>query len=143
MNYAPLHVHTDMGSLMDGVATPQEYAERAASLGMPAIACTDHGSLSAHRQFYRACKDNGVKPILGIEGYITHDRFDKRDNAERKTPLDLVYNHIILLAKNPQGLENLNRLMKLHGLMAFIRSHELILRYLISMEVGLSYHLHV
>lgn len=110
MNYAPLHVHTDMGSLMDGVATPQEYAERAASLGMPAIACTDHGSLSAHRQFYRACKDNGVKPILGIEGYITHDRFDKRDNAERKTPLDLVYNHIILLAKNPQGLENLNRL---------------------------------
>jgi DNA polymerase-3 subunit alpha len=110
LNYAPLHVHTDIGSLMDGVATPEEYAARAASLDMPAIACTDHGSLSAHRRFYRACKDNGIKPILGMEAYITFDRFDRRDKAERTTPLDLVYNHIIILAQNSQGLENLNRL---------------------------------
>jgi DNA polymerase-3 subunit alpha len=110
LNYAPLHVHTDIGSLMDGVATPEEYAARAASLEMPAIACTDHGSLSAHRRFYRACKDNGVKPILGMEAYITSDRFDRRDKGERTTPLDLVYNHIIVLAQNKQGLQNLNRL---------------------------------
>jgi len=95
---------------MDGVATPEEYAARAASLGMPAIACTDHGSLSAHRRFYRACNDNGIKPILGVEAYITLDRFDRRDRAERTTPLDLVYNHIILLAKNSNGLENLNKM---------------------------------
>jgi DNA polymerase-3 subunit alpha len=99
-----------MGSLMDGVATPEEYAARAGSLNMPALACTDHGSLSAHRRFYRACKDNGVKPILGMEAYITFDRFDKRDKAERTTPLDLVYNHIIILAQNNQGLQNLNKL---------------------------------
>lgn len=95
---------------MDGVATPEEYAARAAELGMPAIAVTDHGSLSAHRRMYRAAKEHGIKPILGIEGYITKDRFDKRDKAERTTPLDLIYNHIIILAKNPVGLENLNRL---------------------------------
>ena len=95
---------------MDGVATPEEYASRAADLGMTAIACTDHGSLSAHRRFYRACKDKGIKPILGVEAYITLDRFDRRDRAERTTPLDLVYNHIILLAKNTNGLENLNKM---------------------------------
>jgi DNA polymerase-3 subunit alpha len=95
---------------MDGVATPGEYAERAASLGMPALAITDHGVLSGHRPMYRACKEHGVKPILGVEGYITADRFDKRDKTERTTPLDLIYNHIVILAKDPQGLQNLNTL---------------------------------
>ena len=95
---------------MDGVATPEEYAKRAASLGMPALAITDHGVLSGHRPMYRAAKDNGIKPILGVEGYITADRFDKRDKTERTTPLDLIYNHIVILAKDPQGLQNLNTL---------------------------------
>jgi DNA polymerase III subunit alpha len=95
---------------MDGVATPGEYAERAASLGMPALAITDHGVLSGHRPMYRAAKENGIKPILGVEGYITADRFDKRDKNERTTPLDLIYNHIVILAKDPQGLQNLNTL---------------------------------
>lgn len=95
---------------MDGVATPEEYAARAASLGMPALAITDHGVLSGHRPMYRAAKEQGIKPILGVEGYITADRFDKRDKAERTTPLDLIYNHIVILAKDPQGLQNLNTL---------------------------------
>jgi len=110
-----------MGSLMDGVATPEEYATRAALLGMPAIACTDHGSLSAHRRFYKACKNNGVKPILGIEAYITFDRFDRRDKTERTTPLDLIYNHIILLAQNSEGLRNLNRLNEIAWTEGFYR----------------------
>ena len=110
MNYVPLHVHTHY-SLMDGVATPEEYCKRAKVNGMQAIAITDHGALSGHRPMYRAAKEQGIKPILGIEGYITADRFDKRDKAERAgNPLDLVYNHIVILAKNQQGLENLNRL---------------------------------
>ena len=95
---------------MDGVATPQEYIDRAVSLGMPAIAITDHGSLSGHREMYRAAKAAGIKPILGIEGYIAADRFDHRDKSERTGPLDLIYNHIVILAKNQQGLENLNKL---------------------------------
>ena len=99
-----------MGSLMDGVATPEEYAARAAQLGMPAIGITDHGSLSAHRRMYRAAKEMGIKPILGIEAYIARDRFDKRDKSERTDPLDLIYNHIVILAKDSKGLQNLNRL---------------------------------
>jgi DNA polymerase-3 subunit alpha len=95
---------------MDGVATPEEYATRAKENGMSAIAITDHGTLSGHRPMYRAAKEQGIKPILGVEGYITADRFDKRDKAERTTPLDLVYNHIVILAKNDQGLENLGKL---------------------------------
>jgi len=109
LNYVPLHVHTHY-SLMDGVATPEEYCKRAKQNGMTAIAITDHGALSGHRPMYRAAKAEGIKPILGIEGYITHDRFDKRDKSERNGPLDLTYNHIVILAKNQQGLENLNRL---------------------------------
>ena len=108
-NYVPLHVHTHY-SQMDGVATPEEYVERAIENGMSAIAITDHGTLSGHRPMYRAAKAQGIKPILGIEGYITHDRFDKRDKSERTTPLDLVYNHIVILAKNDEGLENLGKL---------------------------------
>ena len=108
-NYVPLHVHTHY-SQMDGVATPEEYVERAKENGMSAIAITDHGTLSGHRPMYRAAKAGGLKPILGVEGYITADRFDRRDKSERTTPLDLVYNHIVILAKNDQGLENLGKL---------------------------------
>jgi DNA polymerase-3 subunit alpha len=107
--YAGLHVHTHF-SLFDGIATPQEYIDRAVELGMNSLAITDHGSLSGHREFYRAAKEKNIKPILGVEGYITEDRFDQRDRDSREGPLDLVYNHIVLLAKNQKGLENLNKL---------------------------------
>jgi len=109
MSYAGLHVHTHY-SLFDGIATPQEYVDRAVELGMPAIAITDHGSLSGHREMYRAAKEAGIKPILGIEGYIAKDRFDHEDKKDKNDPLDLNYNHLIILAKNPKGLENLNKL---------------------------------
>ena len=109
MNYVGLHVHTHY-SLMDGVATPQEYVKRALELGMPAIAITDHGTLSGHREMYRLAKEAGIKPILGIEGYMTSNRFDNRAKADRTDPLDQNYHHIVLLAKNQQGLENLNKI---------------------------------
>ena len=112
MSYAGLHVHTHY-SLFDGIATPQEYVDRAVELGMPAIAITDHGSLSGHREMYRAAKEAGIKPILGIEGYITKDRLDHTDKKDKNDPLDLNYNHLIILAKNAQGLENLNKLNEL------------------------------
>ena len=112
MSYAGLHVHTHF-SLFDGIATPQEYVDRAVEIGMPAIAITDHGSLSGHREMYRVAKEKGIKPILGIEGYITKDRFDHEDKKDRNDPLDLNYNHLIILAKNAKGLENLNKLNEL------------------------------
>ncbi len=112
MSYAGLHVHTHF-SLFDGIATPQEYVDRAVEIGMPAIAITDHGSLSGHREMYRVAKEKGIKPILGIEGYITKDRFDHEDKKDKNDPLDLNYNHLIILAKNAKGLENLNKLNEL------------------------------
>ena len=112
MSYAGLHVHTHY-SLFDGIATPQEYVDRAVQLGMTAIAITDHGSLSGHREMYRAAKEAGIKPILGIEGYITKDRKDHTDKKEKNDPLDLNYNHLIILAKNAKGLQNLNKLNEL------------------------------
>ena len=112
MSYVGLHVHTHY-SLFDGIATPQEYVDRAVELGMPAIAITDHGSLSGHREMYRTAKAAGIKPILGIEGYITKDRFDHTDKKEKNDLLDLNYNHLIILAKNAKGLENLNKLNEL------------------------------
>ena len=109
MNYVGLHVHTHY-SLFDGIATPEEYIDRAVELGMPAIAITDHGTLSGHRELHRIAKAKGIKPILGVEGYMCQDRFDVRDKSERDGDLDLVYNHIVLLAKNQIGLENLNKI---------------------------------
>jgi DNA polymerase-3 subunit alpha len=112
MNYVGLHVHTHY-SLFDGVATPEEYIDRAVELGMPALAITDHGTLSGHRELYRIAKAKGIKPILGLEGYMCADISDKRDKSEREGQQDLVYNHIILLAKNKLGLENLNKISEI------------------------------
>jgi DNA polymerase-3 subunit alpha len=112
MSYVGLHVHTHF-SLFDGIATPEEYIDRAVELGMPALAITDHGTLSGHRELHRLAKAKGIKPILGLEGYMCADISDKRDKSERKGQQDLVYNHIILLAKNKIGLENLNKISEL------------------------------
>jgi DNA polymerase-3 subunit alpha len=98
---------------MDGVATPEEYVNRAVELGMTAIAITDHGTLSGHRELHRIAKANGIKPILGVEGYMTTSMSDKRAKADRPDPLDQNYHHIVLLAKNQQGLENLNKINEL------------------------------
>jgi len=63
MSYVGLHVHTHY-SLFDGIATPLEYVERAKELGMDALAITDHGSLSGHREFFRAANESGIKRVI-------------------------------------------------------------------------------
>jgi DNA polymerase-3 subunit alpha len=96
-------------SLLDGYSSPEELVKRAAEVGMSALSITDHGTLSSHRDLVKASGEHGVKPILGLEAYFTTDRLDKRSRKER-TPDDQVYNHLIILAKNDRGLNNLNRL---------------------------------
>jgi DNA polymerase-3 subunit alpha len=118
---------------MDGVATPEEYVNRAVDLGMPALAITDHGSLSGHRELYRFAKAKGIKPILGIEGYIALDRFERKEKKDRTGPLDLNYFHIVLLAKNEQGLENLNKINEIAWTEGFYNKprfdHEVLQKY--------------
>ena len=109
INYVPLHVHTDK-SLMDGCATVDEYGDRALALGMTSMAITDHGTMSNHREFNRAMRERGIKPIFGIEAYVTPDIKDRRDRKSRKEPLDRIYNHLTILAKNEAGYKNLSKL---------------------------------
>jgi len=82
----------------------------AKSVGHNSIAITDHGTLAGHRALQRAAKAEGIKPILGVEAYISAtDRFDRRAKAKREEG-DQVYNHLILLAKNQNGMRNIQKL---------------------------------
>jgi len=111
-DFVHLHCHSHY-SLMDGLNTPYELLEAAKNQGQTSLAITDHGSLAAHRDMQIAAKQLGVKPILGLEAYISPtDRFDKRSVSKREDNVSL-YNHIILLAKNDQGLKNLQKLSQI------------------------------
>lgn len=108
-DFVQVHVHS-YNSIMDGYNSPYELAEWAAEHGQPAIAITDHGTLAGHRALQQACREFDVKPILGCEVYFSPtDRFDRRPVAKRDDNTQL-YNHLIVLAKDQAGLENLNRL---------------------------------
>ncbi len=110
MSFVHLHVHSYY-SLMDGLNSPADLVKAAKDAGQHAIAITDHGTLSSHRDFQIACKEHGIKPILGVEAYISPtDRFDRSSKTDKSIQ---AYNHIILLAKNKKGLENINTLQEL------------------------------
>jgi DNA polymerase III subunit alpha len=97
---------------MDGLNTPEEMVAVAKQFNMPALSITDHGTLSGHRAMQQACYDAGLKPILGVEAYISaSDRFDRRPVTKREDNVSL-YNHIILLAKNENGLKNLHNMSR-------------------------------
>lgn len=107
-----LHVHSHY-SLMDGLSSPAELLSAAKDLGQTALAVTDHGTLSSHRDMQKSAREAGLKPILGVEAYISEtDRFDKRDIKSRDDNTQ-VFNHIILLAKDQAGLQNLQKLSEL------------------------------
>ena len=109
-NFTHLHCHSYY-SLMDGLNSPAELAQAAKDAGQTALAITDHGTLSSHREMQIACKEIGIKPILGVEAYISPtDRFDRSSKTDKSIQ---AYNHIILLAKNKKGLENINILQEL------------------------------
>jgi DNA polymerase-3 subunit alpha len=96
---------------MDGLNSPKELCQAALDAGQTAIAITDHGTLSSHRDMQIAAKELGIKPILGVEAYISPtDRFDRSSKTDKSIQ---AYNHIILLAKNKKGLENINILQEL------------------------------
>jgi DNA polymerase III subunit alpha len=111
-DFVHLHVHSHY-SLMDGLNTPHELLEAAKNQGQTCLAITDHGSLAAHRDMQIAAKELEMKPILGLEAYISStDRFDKRAVSKRDDNTSL-YNHIILLAKDDLGVKNLQKLSQI------------------------------
>jgi len=96
---------------MDGLNSPAELAKAAKEAGQTALAITDHGTLASHREMQIACREVGIKPILGVEAYISPtDRFDRSSKTDKSIQ---AYNHIILLAKNKQGLANINTLQEI------------------------------
>ena len=106
-DFVHLHVHSEF-SLLDGASRVKDLPVRAKELGMDAIAITDHGVMFGAIDFYKACKANDVKPIIGCEVYVApRTRFDKESGIDNK------YNHLILLAKNNNGYKNLSKLVSL------------------------------
>ncbi|MCX7707161.1 MAG: DNA polymerase III subunit alpha, partial [Anaerolineae bacterium] len=105
-DFVHLHVHSEY-SLLDGLGRTAQLARRAAELGQPALALTDHGVMHGAIEFVRACKKEGVKPIIGVEAYIT--QFG-RPMTGRDTELDKGRHHLLLLAENMTGYRNLLRL---------------------------------
>lgn len=103
-DYVHLHNHTHH-SLLDGLTKVDELVERVKYLGMSAVAMTDHGTLSGAIEFYKACKDQDIKPIIGIETYVAARTIHDRDPAKDKARY-----HLILLAMNNTGYQNLMRL---------------------------------
>ena len=105
--FVHLHIHSEF-SLLDGANRIKDLPVRAKELGMDAIAITDHGVMYGAIDFYKACKKEGIKPIIGCEVYVApRSRFDKEPN------IDNHYYHLILLAKNQKGYQNLSKLVSI------------------------------
>ena len=102
--FVHLHNHTEY-SLLDGASRIQAMVTRAAELDMPAIGLTDHGVMYGAIHFYKACKEAGIKPIIGCEVYVA-----PRSRLLREGRVDRDPNHLTLLAANHSGYLNLMRL---------------------------------
>ena len=108
MSFTHLHVHTEY-SLLDGSSKIKEIVRQAKQLNMDSLAITDHGVMYGVVDFYRAAKEEGIKPILGCEVYVAPgSRFDKEPGASGS---DDRYYHLVLLAENDTGYHNLMKIV--------------------------------
>ena len=101
--FTHLHLHTEY-SLLDGACSIKPLVSRLKELGMDACAVTDHGVMYGVVDFYRACKDAGIHPVIGCEVYVCPD-MDEKQSAFRE------YSHLVLLCENNEGYKNLSRLV--------------------------------
>ncbi len=120
-SFVHLHVHTEY-SMLDGAARVKDLFAEAARMGMPAVAMTDHGNVFGAYDFWKQAKSAGVKPIIGMEGYLAPgSRFDRKRVAvggvstSDDNPGEM-YTHMTLLAENREGMHNLFRLSSLASL---------------------------
>ena len=112
-DYVHLHNHTHH-SLLDGLTKVNELIDKTVEMGQEAVAITDHGTLSGAIEFYKAAKSKGVKPIIGIETYVAARTLRDRDPAKDKARY-----HLILLAMNHKGYQNLCQLSTTANLEGF------------------------
>ena len=122
MSFVHLHMHTEY-SLLDGSIKIEDLVKKVKELGMNAVAITDHGNMFGAVEFYKACKKENIKPIIGVEAYVA-----PRSRLEKQGKIDSEPSHLILLAMNNVGYKNLvklvsvitiylnSRLRKLHSL---------------------------
>ncbi len=120
--FVHLHVHTEY-SMLDGAARIGELFDEAAQLGMPAVAMTDHGNMFGAYEFYKAARARDIKPIIGIEAYVTPgtSRFERRrvrwgNGGGDDVSAGGAYTHATLLAETTEGMHNLFRLSSLASL---------------------------
>ncbi|HUC96791.1 MAG TPA: PHP domain-containing protein, partial [Candidatus Saccharimonadales bacterium] len=126
-DYVHLHNHTHH-SLLDGLTKIPDLVNLVKEFGMPAVAITDHGTMSGAIEFYKAATEVGIKPIIGMEAYVaTRSRFD-RDPAKDKARY-----HLTILAMNNKGYQNLMKLSSLAQLEGMYYKpridHELLEKY--------------
>jgi len=110
--FVHLHNHSDF-SLLDGASKIDQLVDTALSLGMPALALTDHGNLFGAIQFYSAARKKGLKPILGCEVYVAKESRHQKSGGSDQS------NHLILLAENETGYRNLGKLVSFGYLEGF------------------------
>lgn len=103
-DFVHLHLHTEY-SLLDGFARIDQVTNYAAELGMTGLAITDHGVMYGVIDFYRATKNKGIKPIIGMEAYLAHTSMTDKTSQQERKPY-----HLLLLARNHQGYKNLCQL---------------------------------
>ena len=111
--FVHLHVHSEY-SLLDGAARIDDLVGQAARLGMKALALTDHGVMYGAIPFYKACKQHGIKPIIGCEVYYTAGSIKDKGTRQEQP----IY-HLILLAKNETGYRNLMKLCSIGHLQGY------------------------
>ncbi|MBQ1401555.1 MAG: DNA polymerase III subunit alpha, partial [Firmicutes bacterium] len=107
MAFTHLHVHTEY-SLLDGASRIKDVVARAKELGMDSLAITDHGVMFGVIDFYRECKAQGIKPVIGCEVYTAARTLDDKDPEK-----DKYQGHLILLAENNTGYKNLMKIVSL------------------------------
>ncbi len=112
-DFVHLHTHTHH-SLLDGLSKIEPLIDRVKELGMEAVAITDHGTMSGAIEFYKAAKSRGIKPIIGMEAYVANRGHQDKDPAS-----DRERYHLILLAMNFTGYQNLMRLSTIASIDGF------------------------
>jgi len=130
--FVNLHVHDAKGSLLDSIIKPEELAEFAHTNGQPAIAVTNHGLMTSFVDVVKSCNKKGIKPIVGCEIYETNDMFEKSDTKEYQQPRY----HLILLAKNQQGLKNLFKVVSIASTEGFYKKPRVSIDWIKNNQLG-------